>query len=103
MTDWLRRQLGWPQNGNEDNIVSLAGDAATVAIVVHERASSGTSTTLRQLPQATGLPQRRALSAVAELERSGLIVIERDVHDALESAISLGREIREELEKRKAA
>ena len=34
MTDWLRRQLGWPQNESEESVASLAGAWIVIQLLI---------------------------------------------------------------------
>ena len=71
---------------------------AQVTSAVHQRQLAGMTTTLRQLHTATELDQPVALNLVAELERAGIVVIDRNIGDAFESTITLSEEARRQLE-----
>jgi DNA-binding MarR family transcriptional regulator len=71
---------------------------AQVTSAVHQRQLAGMTTTLRQLHTATELDQPVALNLVAELERAGIVIIDRNIGDAFESTITLSEEARRQLE-----
>ncbi|MBV7267133.1 hypothetical protein [Erythrobacter ani] len=77
---------------------ATAAHAATIAQAIRLRENEGLETTLRHLHLVTKLSQPHALRAAAELERSKMIVIERDLHDVLQSRLSLTGEMRENLD-----
>lgn len=68
---------------------TLDADLLLVARAIHARALVGEITTLRQLHTITGLSQRAALKAVAELEQTEMLVIDREGHDPLGSMATL--------------
>ncbi|BDI61071.1 hypothetical protein [Qipengyuania nanhaisediminis] len=62
---------------------------SALAEVIHERMLADQPTTLRQLHKISDLSQPQALGVMAELERAGIIRIERNMADAFESVITL--------------
>lgn len=62
--------------------------AATVA-ALWQREIAGQSTSLRQVHLLAHIEQPAALGALRELEWQGMVAIEDDIHDALESRISV--------------
>ncbi|MBD2841859.1 hypothetical protein [Erythrobacter rubeus] len=75
-----------------------AAHAAAIAKAIRVRESQGYETTLRHLHNITQLSQPEALRAAAELERSKMIIIERDLHDVLQSRLELTAEMRQNLD-----
>ena len=91
---WLRGQQNDATGAEE---IAIA-DAAVVIDAILKRERAGEPTTLRQLHKASQLTQPQALRVLGELERAGLVVIERNNVDAFESVITLGEEFRERIE-----
>ncbi len=87
----LRRRKPVGQN-------KLTIQMAQVTSAVHQRQLAGMTTTLRQLHTATALDQPAALNLVAELERAGIVIIDRNIGDAFESTITLSEEARQQLQ-----
>jgi hypothetical protein len=69
-------------------------NAETIARALWRRESAGEATSLRQVHMVTGICQPAALRAVRELDRAGMIVIEDDLDDALESRIVMTDRLR---------
>lgn len=91
---------------SQDGVDALALRMAKVTSAVHIRETAGHVTTLRQMHKICDLEQPEALSVVAELERAGILVIERNLGDAFESAVMLSEDAKRRLAKdsdRKAA
>lgn len=61
--------------------------AAMLADTISQRDSEGLSTTLRQLHTIAPLAQSEALKAVSELENRGLVTVEQNLHDTLDSQV----------------
>ncbi len=60
--------------------------------VILNRQLGGEETTLRQIHKFSGLDQPQALNLVAQLEREGVVEIERNLNDAFESIVSLNED-----------
>lgn len=60
-----------------------------VARAIRDRELAGMTTTLRQLHEVCDLTQAAALKAVGELEQTGMLEIEYEMHDALDSKVIL--------------
>lgn len=85
----LRERLVAAQGDNRRGASAFDANSAVIMRALHRREAAGKSTTLRQLHLVAQLSQPEALRAIAELECEGRIVIEHDLHDALESPITL--------------
>ncbi len=70
---------------------------AQVTTAVHQRQMAGMATTLRQLHRISELSQPEALTVIADLERAGIVEINRNLADAFESTITLTEESRRRL------
>jgi len=92
------RVAGWV-SGRDKTQDLMATRMAKVTSVVYSRAVCGEQTTLRQLHKISDLAQPQALNVVAELERAGVVLIERNLSDAFESVISLSDEAKARLDR----
>ena len=68
--------------------------SAIVAHALYHRERDGQSTSLRQIHLISDIGQPEALRIVADLEEAGLVRVERDIHDALESRVELTERMR---------
>ncbi|WP_390582679.1 hypothetical protein [Erythrobacter sp. MTPC3] len=68
-----------------------------MAQAIYSREQNDMPTTLRLLHQVTPLTQPQALKAVAELEKSQMVVLQREANDVLASSIILTDEMRSQL------
>ncbi|MCK0128448.1 hypothetical protein [Erythrobacter sp. F6033] len=85
--------------GNAQNVEDSLVEPAAVVRAIYQRERAGVSTNLRQLHTLTEMPQTKALRAVSGLERSGFANIESNMHDALESVVTLNDEMRAALDR----
>ena len=93
-----RKIAEWSRREAADEHEPRLANAATIVYAIFLRERSGATTTLRQLHKITALSQTDALKAVSDLERAQMVLVDRDIHDALESELSLTRIMRAALE-----
>lgn len=88
---WRRRRI---TASPEPHRIEIEDTAVVIdAILLRERA--GLTTTLRQLHKASQVTQPRALKILGELERAGMVVIDRNNADAFESTITLSDQFKQ--------
>ena len=92
------RVINWITGRNQARDVS-AVRLAQIASAIHARTARGEVTTLRQLHKISDLDQPQALNVVAELERAGVVLIDRNLSDAFESVVKLSDEAQERLDR----
>ena len=92
------RVIGWITGRDEARDLS-AVQMAQMTSAIHLRAVRGETTTLRQLHKISDLGQPQALTVIAELERAGVVLIDRNLSDAFESVVSLSDEACDRLDR----
>ncbi|MBV7259930.1 hypothetical protein [Erythrobacter crassostreae] len=93
-TDSLCQKIADVAYGKAQDVDGSLVDPATVVRAIFQRERAGTPTNLRQLHTITEISQTKALRAVSGLERSGFVHIEQNMHDALESTVTLNIDMR---------
>jgi DNA-binding MarR family transcriptional regulator len=73
--------------------------ASPIVMAIRQRESEGLQTRLVELHGITGLTQPEALSAVARLERLGIVEIEPNHANTFESLVALTDDVRWRLER----
>lgn len=89
----LRAKLRFGSMEEPVEASAVQGDTL-VARVLFVREQAGKTTTFRQLHQLAQISQPAALRIIADMERSGQVTIEEELHDTFESAIVLSSKIR---------
>ena len=84
--------------GRENTRDVAAMRMAQITSAIHARTIRGEGTTLRQLHKISNLEQPQALNVVTELERSGVVQIDRNMSDAFESLVSLTEDAKSRLD-----
>ena len=92
------RGLFTPADDSRTGVDHVPSEAAAIITqTVYKRELAGHSTSLRQIHRLAELSQPDALRIVGALEKQGMLSIEADLHDALESRIVLTRPTRDRI------
>lgn len=83
---------------NGDALFPAGGEsAALIAHALYRREMNGVTTTLRQVHHLVDIGQPEALRIIKDFEGRGLILIEQDINDELESKVALSEALRQRL------
>ena len=93
------RDLIDPAGADRQDTSVSSETAAIVTQAIYHREMAGRSTSFRQLHHIVDLTQPEALKMVNQLRADGMVEIEQNVHDALESTITLTARTRDRLAK----
>ncbi len=96
---WLFKMLNARSTVQSESDRSQLVRAAMLADAISVRESQGQTTSLRQLHTIAPLAQPEALKAVTELEKHGMIEIEHNLYDALDSQVTLTEKMRRNIER----
>jgi DNA-binding MarR family transcriptional regulator len=93
-----RERLANVREARTQGPVSQTEHAAMIAHAIYHREKAGRSTSLRQVHIIADINQPEAMRTINDLERDGMIVIEHNLFDALESQVALTEHMRTRLD-----